>query len=252
MKKIMAITVAAVIMTACCVNTASAADYTIKEKDNTDYYSSTSYEDVYGSRYNYGGSNVTDFYDPLTLPGLVSATPQTAPAGGGVILDSSVSYGIYDSNAPAGSSSDFTSYTVETPAFTSASELRRSDGSIGTLVIPSLSINMKAYEGATSASMAKGVGHFEETSGWMGNIGLCGHNRSATYAIGAIKDLRVGDTIRYTTILGTRTYTVSFVGTIANNDWSYLSATSDNRITLITCLANQPSYRVCVVAVEAV
>ena len=66
----------------------------------------------------------------------------------------------------------------------------------------------------------------------------------------SIKDLEIGDTITYTTIFGTRTYHVSFVGTISNTDWSYLQATADNRITLTTCLANQPSKRVCVQAVE--
>lgn len=37
---------------------------------------------------------------------------------------------------------------------------------------------------------------------------------------------------------------------IASTDWSYLQATADNRITITTCLANQPSKRVCVQAVE--
>ena len=40
------------------------------------------------------------------------------------------------------------------------------------------------------------------------------------------------------------------VETIANTDWSRLQATSDNRITLTTCLANQPEKRACVQAVE--
>ena len=40
------------------------------------------------------------------------------------------------------------------------------------------------------------------------------------------------------------------VETIASSDWSYLQATFDNRITITTCLANQPSKRVCVQAVE--
>lgn len=79
---------------------------------------------------------------------------------------------------------------------------------IGTLKIPSLNINMKVWEGETNTSMAKGLGHYSSTSGWNGNIGVCGHNRGAKYTIGNIKNLKDGDTITYTTVYGTRTYEV--------------------------------------------
>ena len=76
------------------------------------------------------------------------------------------------------------------------------------------------------------------------------HNRGTKYAIGSIKDLKIGDTITYTTVYGTRTYEVSYVGTIDGTDWSRLQATADNRITITTCLANQPEKRVVVQAIE--
>ena len=76
------------------------------------------------------------------------------------------------------------------------------------------------------------------------------HISSALYTIGNIKNLKDGDTITYTTVYGTRTYEVVTVETIASSDWSYLQATSDNRITITTCLANQPSTRGCGQAVE--
>ena len=79
---------------------------------------------------------------------------------------------------------------------------------------------------------------------------MCGHNRGAKYNIGTIKNLKQGDVITYTTIYGTRTYEVTMVKTISNTDWSYLQSTSDNRITLTTCVDNQPSQRICVQAVE--
>ena len=50
-------------------------------------------------------------------------------------------------------------------------------------------------------------------------------------------------------ILGTRTYEVTMVRVIADTDWSYLQGTADNRITLTTCLENQPTKRICVQAV---
>ena len=70
--------------------------------------------------------------------------------------------------------------------------------------------------------------------------------------IGSIKDLNIGDTITYTTVYGTRTYAVETVEIIDSTDWSYLQSTADNRVTLTTCLADQPSKRVCVQAVEFV
>ena len=79
---------------------------------------------------------------------------------------------------------------------------------------------------------------------------MCGHNRGAKYTIGEIKNLEIGDKITYTTIYGTRTYSVSLVEIISASDWSYLQSTADNRITITTCLANQPSKRVCVQAVQ--
>ena len=135
-------------------------------------------------------------------------------------------------------------------AYTSAANIARSDGSIGTIKIPSLDISMKVWEGETDASMAKGIAHYSSTSAWDGNCCFCGHNRGSAYAIGSIKDLKTGDTITYTTVYGTRTYEVSVVETISSTDWSRLQATADNRITITTCLANQPSKRVVVQAIE--
>ena len=245
MRKTITIFITAILAFAFTIS-AGAVDYNFRAKDNDDYYRSTNYEDMYGSRYNYGGQNVVDFVDPSLLPGILMPTPQMGVSDY-LIPGIPAEYDITDRYAP-----DFTVNSAPAPAtaFTSTSGLKRSDGSIGTLVIPSLSINMKAYEGTSSESMNKGVGHFPESSGWDGNIALCGHNRGAQYIIGGIKDLKTGDTIKYTTVLGTRTYAVTFVGTISRTDWSYISATSDNRITLVTCVSNQPEYRTCVQAVE--
>ena len=43
---------------------AHAADYSFTTEAPADYYGSTSYEDVYGSQYNYGGPNVVDYQIP--------------------------------------------------------------------------------------------------------------------------------------------------------------------------------------------
>ncbi len=43
---------------------AQAADYGFTTTAPQDYYKSSSYEDVYGSQYNYGGKNVIDYQIP--------------------------------------------------------------------------------------------------------------------------------------------------------------------------------------------
>ncbi len=140
--------------------------------------------------------------------------------------------------------------TIQQPAYTSVEGMTYKGGHIGTIKIPSLGINVKVWEGETSASMSKGLGHYSSTSAWNGNVGACGHNRGARYVIGSIRNLKQGDIITYTTIYGTRTYAVGAVKIISNTDWSYLQATADNSITLTTCLANHPESRVVVQAVE--
>ena len=127
-----------------------------------------------------------------------------------------------------------------------------SNGAIGHISIPSIGIRRYyVWEGETSSSMKKGVGHFTSTSVWDGNVGVCGHNRGAKYSIGNIKNLNTGDKITYTTAQGTRTYLVETIAMIRNDNWSYLSGTSDNRLTLITCVAGDPNHRYCIQAVEA-
>jgi len=37
---------------------------------------------------------------------------------------------------------------------------------------------------------------------------------------------------------------------IEDTDWSYLQKTKENRITLITCVKNQPTKRLCVQGIE--
>jgi LPXTG-site transpeptidase (sortase) family protein len=235
---------------------ALAADYSFDAKDKDDFYIPTPYEEVYGSEYIYGGVNLTDIYDASRLPGIFAPSPENAVYGGSGYYES-VYASNSDSDYSANNDADFiTNYLPDrTPAhtaapFTPTSTLARPDGSVGALEIPSLGISVKAFEGTDSDSLSKGVGHFPESSGWNGNICVAGHNRGAKYTIGDIKDMAPGDTVRYTTSLGTRTYSVSFVRYIASGDWTYLAPAPDNRITIITCLANHPELRICVQAVE--
>lgn len=251
---------------------ANAADYNFSGAAKTDYYTSSSYEDVYGSQYNYGGRNIVDFQIPepeygvfsttqagvmekAVLPGLQQYVGGEANGGYGVVENG---VGVIpelpdDTQAPAnGSGGNFTIVGTKN-AFTKLTEdFKLSNGAIGHISIPAIGVSKYyVWEGETSTSMSKGLGHFTSTSVWDGNVAVCGHNRGARYVIGNIKDLKLGDKITYTTSAGTRTYAVETVAMIRSDDWSYVSDTSDNRITLITCVAGDSSQRWVVQAVQA-
>ena len=140
----------------------------------------------------------------------------------------------------------------QTTAFTDVtSSMYYSNGSLGTLKIPSIGLTVGVYEGTDSAALLKGAGHFEGTSIWLGNVCVAGHNRGVRNDFGKIHTLKSGDTITFTTVLGTMTYSVSSVTKVAVTDTSGLSTTAENCITLYTCVEDQPSYRWCVKAVAA-
>ena len=69
---------------------------------------------------------------------------------------------------------------------------------------------------------------------------------------GKIHTLELGDRITLTTTLGTRSYVVASVEKVSINDSSGTAPTTDNRVTLYTCVMDQPEYRWCVTAVQEI
>ena len=199
------------------VNTSLAADYFFSPKVDSDYY------------YTPTSVNVTTIKAENATPYIQSNSSPT------------IQYGDYESV--------LNNQVFET-AYTAKDEVLRNDGSIGTLKISEIDLNVKVYDGTTATSMKKGVGHFADTSYWDGNIGLAGHNRGVNSNFGKLKKLSKGDIITYKTLLGTRKYEVFFVGQIGVTDLSRLNASADNLITLITCVEDQPLLRLCVQARE--
>ncbi len=129
--------------------------------------------------------------------------------------------------------------------FTLPESMTNDNGSIGTVTIPAVGIQMNVFETDDAMEdMRKGATHFKSTSAWNGNIGLSGHNYKNQF--GPLTGIVVGDTISYETSLGTRYYSVSTVQTINDDDWSYLGRTNDNRITLITCVEGADDKRLVV------
>ena len=129
-------------------------------------------------------------------------------------------------------------------------DLYYSGGHLGTLKIPAIGLTVKVYQGTDSAALKKGAGHFTNTSIWDGNACFAGHNRGVNNHFGQIHTLEAGDTITLTTVLGTRTYAVTSVEKVSVNDSSGTAPTTDNRVTLYTCVMDQPEYRWCVTAIQ--
>ena len=122
-------------------------------------------------------------------------------------------------------------------------------GHIGTLKIPELDLTVKVYEGTDSATLSKGAGHFESTSFFTGNTAIAAHNRGVANHFGKLHTLDLGDIIKLTTKLGSKTYEVYSVSKISSDDLSVLNYSKDDIITLITCVRDQPDYRWCVQAI---
>ena len=119
------------------------------------------------------------------------------------------------------------------------------------IVIPSIGLDAPISEGTSTDVMNKYVGHFENTDLWNGNVALAAHNRGyPVNYFSKIKELKKNDTIQYFYKEKVRNYKVEIVTVIKDTDWTYLSSTQDNRITLITCVENEPEYRRCIQAVE--
>ena len=168
------------------------------------------------------------------------------PAMGGGIANDSGSVFVPGSSSvtvtnPGSSSGGYTEVT---------DDLYYSNGSLGTLKIPAIGLNVKIVQGTDSAALKKGAGHFEDTSIWDGNVALAAHNRGVNNHFGQIHTLEVGDTITLITRLGTRTYEVTSVSKVSETDRSALAASTTNMITLYTCVRDERDQRWCVQGVE--
>ena len=117
--------------------------------------------------------------------------------------------------------------------------------------IPEISLIAPIAEGTEEEILNEFVGHFFITPKEEGNVGLAAHNRG--YPINYfenLKNLKGGEEIIYTYGKFTKTYVVIQNIKISDTDWSYLENSSENKITLITCIENEPEYRRCVQAIE--
>ena len=238
-----------------CVGQASALEYTMEAPDDYLFARPTSDDIIY----EWENPNVDrsknvalippTFGSPTSyLPGSGTAlTPNLVPGaldGGGLVSQvGSVTY------PTVGTGSGWTG-TTSTGWTDVTSDLYYSGGHLGTLKIPAIDLSVKVYQGTDSSTLMKGGGHFKDTSIWDGNVCIAGHNRGVRDDFGELHTLEPGDTITWTTKLGTRTYEVVSVQKVKETETSGTAATTDNRLTLYTCVRDQREYRWQVQAVE--
>ena len=245
----------AALLAAVCITPAGALEYTMDAPDDHLFARPTSDDTIYeGEDPNVDRSKNTALIPPgfgtptSYLPGSGTAlTPNLVPGaldGGGLVSQvGSVTYPSVDTGSGwTGTAS--TGWTDVT------SDLYYSGGHLGTLKIPAIGLSVKVYEGTSSSVLAKGAGHFPDTSIWDGNVSIAGHNRGVRDDFGDLHTLEPGDTITWTTKLGTRTYEVVSVQKVLETNTSGTAATADNRITLFTGVRDQRAYRWQVQAVE--
>lgn len=255
MRRKLSAILSAVLLCALCVAPASALEYSIGGADDYLFGRPTSDDTIY------------EWEDPNVDRGKNSAlippgfgTPTSYLPGSGEFLTPNLAAGgpLHGGGVLAGggvvAAPGVGSYpTTSTPvtAFTDVTkDLYYSNGSLGTLKIPAIDLTVKIYEGTDSRTLAKGAGHFTNTSIWDGNVAFAAHNRGVNNYFGKIHTLDIGDTIILKTRLGTRTYTVTDVMKVDETDSSMLAPNSGNCITLFTCVRDQREYRWCVRAVE--
>ena len=117
--------------------------------------------------------------------------------------------------------------------------------------IPKIDLIADISEGTSQEILNKYVGHFEGTQKENGNVGLAAHNRGYDVNYFArLKELGLGDEIIYIVNGNKKEYEISLITIIEDTEWTNLENTNDNRLTLITCLENEPSKRRCIQAKE--
>ena len=258
MKKLFVFAFAISLMAALAVST-SALEYTIDAPDDYDFGRSTSVGTVHtadgGAIKNTDASKNAALIPPAFGSESMNAlntgeylTPNLAP--GGMPASGSVIGGGASGGVTPGSTVSGGSYQPSVLFTDVTSDLYYKNGSLGKIEIPTLGLSVRIYQGTDSKTLVKGVGHFEDTSIWEGNVCLAAHNRGANSCFGRIHTLDIGDKITLTTKLGTRTYKVTDVSKVSETDRSGLADSAENMLTLYTCVRNQRDQRWCVTAVE--
>jgi len=105
---------------------------------------------------------------------------------------------------------------------------------IGEIQVLRLGMSVMVVQGDSPASLRHAVGHIPKSAlpGEWGNVALAGHRD--TY-FRPLRDIRVGDEIRFKTAKHNFEYVVESMEVVAPTDVQVLEATSGHVLTFVTC-----------------
>jgi sortase A len=105
---------------------------------------------------------------------------------------------------------------------------------VGTIEIPAVGLATRVLEGSNADTLHLAVGHIPGTAlpGPSGNVGLAGHRDSF---FRPLRNIKVGDEIRLSTMAGTFKYRVVSLRVVFPDAIEVLNNTQQPTLTLVTC-----------------
>lgn len=112
---------------------------------------------------------------------------------------------------------------------------------LGILAVPSIGLESVIVEGTTPGDLEKGLGHFRSSPfpGQAGNVVLAGRRTTFGSPLRRIEEFKVGDTIVLSSRRGIFEYVVEENRVIKPGAPDVVTATQDNRLTIVT---SHPAY----------
>ncbi|HUD98172.1 MAG TPA: class D sortase [Bryobacteraceae bacterium] len=122
----------------------------------------------------------------------------------------------------------------QSPIARKAAPAATADGLIGRIEIPRLLLSVVVVEGISRTTLRRAVGHIPGTAlpGEAGNVGLSGH-RDTFFR--PLKDLRIKDEIRFSTLKGNFNYEVESLRVVEPDNVGVLAPSGENVLTMVTC-----------------
>ena len=105
---------------------------------------------------------------------------------------------------------------------------------IGKIQVPRLDLNVMVVQGDSPANLRRAVGHLSKSAlpGEWGNVALAGH-RDTFFR--PLRNIRLGDEIRFTTSVRSFEYVVESIEVVAPTDIRVLETSTGHELTLLTC-----------------
>lgn len=112
---------------------------------------------------------------------------------------------------------------------------------VAVIRIPKIGVDRAVVEGVSPADLRKGPGHYPSTPlpGEQGNAAIAGHRTTYGAPFNRLDELKAGDEIQVTTLVGSYTYRVVEQKIVRPDQVEVLDPTPDARLTLTTC---HPKY----------